>query len=402
MAITLIPHTYSIEVQLSDYTLSGYYQYGMGGSVISGQLFWIEQELEDSVYISGYKSTLQKFYVQLYTNNEPRPSWGQSTRMYLYIPENTPLHFYIYPCRPNTQYVVHTGVSYDAIVGTVTTLPETTEYNRMYDVSDSLSFDQSVENVELIRGVLDNADWTPEAIAGVLGVMYCQSGVNPANIGYHYDGTPYSVDSQDAVWCTATTLMRADCQNIPYQTDITQTPNNPYWIYGIKPSNVNPTIPTWSYVGTLGHSDLTDLRSAISLSNGGFGLLGIMPFDRYLLFPQSTLQMFPYGNYWSGESQVQWLLNESRFNYYWEYSFKDNFTLQEDFRSKTFTEYTFLKQTPETMAHIFLSHKADYLAFNTSYAEKLACAKQWARYFYKPKLHKRHKMPLWEYLRYTV
>ena len=118
--------------------------------------------------------------------------------------------------------------------------------------------------------------------------------------------------------------------------------------------------------------------------------------------------MFPAGNYWSGESQVQWLDYESRFNYYWYYSSNDNSLLSIEYRSKTYTEYRQMKESPETMAHIFLAHKADYLGncyrgYQTDkYTPKLNCAKQWARYFYKPKQSKRHKMPLWEYLRYTV
>ena len=387
MAITLIPHTYSIEVQLSDYTLRGHIQSG-SPTLYYGQKFLIEYELEDSVYYgSEYHSTLQQFYFQLFVNDEAPVTF--------YVPEDKPLHFYLYPCRPGTEYHVYTGDQGFTDIGTVTTLPENTEYISTFNVSEKISFSDSEANAEIIRNYLTNEGWSPEAIAGVLGLAYCQSGLNPANQGYYYDGTPYSVNAIEAIWCTNSTLLQEGAETIPYQTDITQVPPDPYWLYGEKPVD-QYSIPTWAGIAS------SRKRAAISMGGDGFGLFGIMPFDRYLLYPQSTEQLFPSGNYWSGEGQLHWLDIESRFNYLWEYYTRDR-DLPQEFRATTFTEYRTMKEDPETMAHIFLAHKADYIVHTSSneYARTLECAKQWARYFYKP-VKKRKGMPIWEYLRYTI
>lgn len=395
MAIILIPHTYSIEVQISDYTLTGHVQAGGAGygARIFGQRFYIEQELEDTIFVGGnYTNTVQQFWFQLYIGDGSYPS---ASPINLYIPEDTPLHFFIYPCRPNTQYTVYTGDRGYTSIGTVITDPENTQYNSIYDVSQKLTFDDSVANTEVIRKYLDVQGWSPEAIAAVLGLMYCQSGVNPANIGYYYDGTPYSASGSKVLWCTNTTLVRADCETIPYINDIDPTPSNPYWQYGEYPINDQQT-PTWAGVTSGARG------AAINITGGGFGLLGITPFDQYLLYPQSNTVIFPAGRYWSGEGQLEWLDLESRFNYYWEYDWRiDNRQLPEQYREITFRDFRTMAETPETMAHIFLAHKAKYIDYGT-YNSTLACAQQWARYFYKPKQSKRHKMPLWEYLRYTV
>lgn len=389
MAITLIPHTYAIEVQLSDYTLRGHIQSG-SPTLYYGQKFLIEYELEDSVYYgSEYYSTLQQFYFQLFVNDE--------TPVTFYVPEDKPLHFFLYPCRPGTEYHVYTGDQSFTDLGAVTTLPETTEYISTFNVSEKISFSDSEANAEIIRNYLANEGWSPEAIAGVLGLAYCQSSLNPANQGYYYDGTPYSVNATEAIWCTNTTLLQEGAEIIPYQTDITQTPPDPYWLYGEKPIDQN-NIPTWAGIAS------SRKRSAISIGGDGFGLFGIMPFDQYLLYPQSTEQIFPDGNYWSGEGQLHWLDVESRFNYLWEYSNRDRGSdLPQEFRATTFPEYRIMKEDPETMAHIFLAHKADYIVHTgpNDYARTLECAKQWARYFYKP-VKKRKGMPIWEYLRYTI
>lgn len=393
MPITLIPHTYSIEVQISDYTLRGHRQSGFP-TLWYGQKFMIEYELEDSVYYGGYHSTLQQFYFQLYVNDEIPVTF--------YVPEDKPLHFFLYPCRPGTEYHVYTGDQAFTDLGAVTTLPENSEYIRTFNVSEKISFADSEANAEIIRNYLTNEGWSPEAIAGVLGLAYCQSGLNPANQGYYYDGTPYSVNAVEAIWCTNTTLLQEGAETIPYQTDITQTPPDPYWLYGEKPVDQYNT-PTWAGIAS------NRKRAAISMGGDGFGLFGIMPFDRYLLYPQSTELLFPAGNYWSGEGQLHWLDIESRFNYLWNYSIRDS-DLPQEFRATTFREYRELTEEPEIMAHIFLAHKADYIVHTTyntqthvdEYARTLECAKQWARYFYKKPVKKRKGMPIWEYLRYTI
>lgn len=394
MPITLIPHTYSIEVQISDYTLRGHRQSG-SPTLWYGQKFMIEYELEDSIYYGGYHSTLQQFYFQLYVND--------ALPVIFYVPEDKPLHFFLYPCRPGTEYHVYTGDQAFTDLGAVTTLPENTEYINTFNVSEKISFTDSEANAEIIREYLKTEGWSQEAIAGVLGLAYCQSGLNPANQGYYYDGTPYTVNAIEAIWCTNSTLLQEGAENIPYQTDITQTPPDPYWLYGKKPVDQYDT-PTWAGIAS------TRKRAAISMGGDGFGLFGIMPFDRYLLYPQSTVQqLFPAGRYWSGEGQLQWLDLESRFNYLWNYSSRDS-GLPQDFIATTFREYRSLKEDPETMAHIFLSHKADYIVHTTyntqthidEYARTLECAKQWARYFYKSDVKKRKGMPIWEYLRYTI
>lgn len=395
MPISLVPHTYSIEVQISDYTLSGHVQGASVGSSakIFGQKFYVEQELEDTIFVGGdYTSTLQQFWFQLHIGDGDYPRTSPIT---LYIPEDTPLHFFIYPCRPNTEYTVYTGDRAFSPVGTVRTLPENTEYTSIFDISQQLTFDESVANTEIIREYLTRQGWSPEAIAGILGLIYCQSGVNPANTGYFFDGTPYSASGRKVIWCTNSTIVSADSEVIPYITEITPTPHNPYWQYGEYP-RTDQQVPTWAGITTGSRG------AAIGFDGGGFGLLGVVPFDKYLLYPQTTQQLFPSGRYWSGEGQLEWLDIESRFNYYWEYVGRiDNYQLPQEYRGTTFLEYRTLSADPETMAHIILAHKAEYLAYD-NYNTTLACAKQWARYFYKPISHKRHKMPLWEYLRYTI
>lgn len=385
MAITLIPYSNSILLQISDARF-------LRHDYATWDYFYIDRELDDNIwFVDHYTNTIQRLYFQVNFDINQHPTDFR-------IDSETILNVYLYPCKPDTEYSIYRvnrggGTS---LVGTVRTLPQITAYKDEWSVSSELSFQDATYNTELVRDYLSTTGWSEEAIAGVLGTMYCRSGINPANIGYLFT-SPYSVDSRYLITATRTTPITTIPQgtySLPYQNEINPSLIEPYWLYGERPIQGSPY---WDYTDK-------GRGGAFGYSGRGFGLLGLRA-DMNLLYPQSEILIFPSHNFWSGESQVQYLDFESRFNYYWEYDIaNDRSQLAEQFKNKTYQEYRVMKQTPETMAHIFFAHKSicmgisDYHRYDTI----LECAKQWARYFYKPNKYKRHKMPLWEYLRYTV
>lgn len=376
MAISLIPYANSILLQFSaPHTFTSYYD------GLEWDSYYIEQELDDSVLLgSNYVPSIQRFYFQINFGNNRTFS----------LTDDETVNITLYPCRPDAEYAVYRTAGISPL-GTVRTLPEITEYHKEWSVCDDLLFNYALENAEKVREFLTNNGWSPEAIAGVLGLMYCQSGLNPANIGYKFS-EPYSVSSRYITWCTRSTQASHGNLIIPYDNYEEPVLTNPHWEFGHYPTQGDPY---WARIDK-------GRGSAISLTHGGFGLLGWFQFDKYLLFGQTENESFPHGNFWTGENQAQFIDFESRFNYYWDFPTITDSTLPVEYRIKTYQEYRIMTAEPETMAHIYLYHKERFLSLKDTYANVLECAKQWARYFYKPAVKKRKGMPIWEYLRYTI
>lgn len=357
-------------------------------------IFAFNQTLEDELYIGGeYINPVQRFVHGIMTTGGTQIQDLPNQQIWEIQTGNEALNIWLYPCRPDTEYEIlfnNFGFNLNlSPIGTVRTLSNSTAYHEEFDVTEDISFNDKLENAELIREFLDSKGWSEEAIAGVLGFMYCTSGLNPANIRYSHEmAQQYHYTFFDQR--TASTDFRNGNTFIHYNSEYVPSELTPYWLPYIE-----------SYFDISGQSGGNNYPIPIS----GFGLMSIISYDQNFLYSDTQTGDFPSLQFWTGESQINFLDIESRNNWYWDYAYSiDQFDLELQYRTMTYTDFRTAKLIPETMAHIFLAHKASITSgasTRASYLTTLTCAKQWARYFYKPK-HKRHKMPLWEYLRYTV
>lgn len=311
---------------------------------------------------------------------------GTNTYYYTFITGDN-LDFYVFPLRPDTEYRFYPrGINSTGIGGsfTRTTLPSTSAYRCSFDPLEPLSFEDKEYNAELARQYFIGAGWSDEAIAAVLGLMYCQSGFNPNEV--NIDRTAYL--PREGHQINLTTEFSDNDHYIDFNTEYISH-SSPYWTYSFE-NNMYPI-----YVGNRGEiADTEPYRQ--------FGLLGWKRYQKYRLFDSTPLLDFPANEFWCGEADCKYINYEAIHNWFWDYVGGEEIGLSEALRNITYSNFRTATYEPEEMAHALFYHKQDSLWYD-DYQSTLECAMQWARYFYKKRgTHKRHKMPLWEYLRYTV
>lgn len=309
---------------------------------------------------------------------------GTNTYYYTFITGDS-LDFYIFPLRPNTEYSFYiNGINSPGGRFSRTTLPSTSAYRYSFDPLEPLSFADKEYNAELARQYFIGAGWSDEAIAAVLGLMYCQSGFNPNEVNINRS----SYLPQMGYQVNLTTEFSDNDHYIDFNTEYNEH-TSPYWQYSFENNVNNIFAPNYGEV-----HDTEPYRQ--------FGLLGWKRYQKYRLFDSTPLLDFPANEFWCGEADCKYINYEAIHNWFWDYVGGEEIGLSEALRNITYSNFRTATYEPEEMAHALFYHKQDSLWYD-DYQSTLECAMQWARYFYKKRHErKKHKMPLWEYLRYTV
>lgn len=332
-------------------------------------------------------------------------------------------YFDICPLKPDTQYTLYTNDNNTVTtLGSFTTLPATTQYHCIYDEYEvdipykrqsryrydghsGLTFEEKVENAELFREYLLEREWSDSAIAAILGAFYCLGDMNPAYripLIHFVNSSSASADYK----VQQNQLFRALHMNEPYYIDTDWLPADigepDYWHNYVNASSVQPT-RTWgaqTYNSTGGGEYRYPINKMGLLGIGGFSggatfstdfnVKGLYHFDK---------NVFSKGNWLSGEYQIEYLNYEAFANLNWRQQLGTENIMYSDF--------IHYKGDPQVAAEIFATHH-NYLItsgspqwYDDEARRTLECIKQWAQYFYKP-TRKKHKMPIWEYLRYTI
>lgn len=411
--MVIIPHAYSVTIRF----LEGVYLQNYGG--VS------EFDVSNFIYVIEHSTA---YMARRLVDGDTIPCIS-----YIGVALNTPrnqrvningvLELDIYPLTPNTEYTIYqndrnpgrynnTHSEFETL-GTFRTLNIDTAYHCIYDEQETyippdlkseyniqyvgageLAFDEQMKNADKIRERLTTFNWSEKAIYTVLASMKCFSGLNPAYRVPAFLATETIVHGGETVQKNC--LIRY-CKGTYDGRTIIPNWNN----------LINIIQPDYTYGGGYYVAPWNNRGKGTRVPIHRIGFLGLgfpagynsqspYPLDyntQYLYYLNENI--FPDALWYSGEQQIDYLNYEASNNLNWQFT---NVTYPE------FKRWT--GDLDEAVTLFAEGHRnliTSYLNPDYNKEEKMECIRGWARYFEnKYAQRKRHKMPLWEYLRYTV